>query len=153
MLPAVSDDTLGGWPVAEVIPVAWGDMDAFGHVNNAVFLRWYESGRIAYFRQIFPDADPSFTRPEKIGPILARAEVNYRRPVAYPDVVTIEVSVTRIGKSSFTMSYRIKSRAQSDAVVADGEGIQVLYDYQTAEPVPIPDDLRAAIHAFETGDR
>ena len=57
---------MDSYPVQLEIPVAWGDMDAFGHVNNTVYLRWFESARIAFFERISIRA----SRPEKVGPIL-----------------------------------------------------------------------------------
>src|ERR1700755_2755806 len=94
------------WPVALEIPVAWGDMDAFQHVNNTVYLRWCESARILYFQraglllQMASDG---------VGPILARAVLDYRRPVIYPDRVRVEATASHLGNTSFGMKYRITS--------------------------------------------
>ena len=44
-------DGLSRWPVTIELPVQWGELDSFGHVNNVVFLRWFESARIAYFER------------------------------------------------------------------------------------------------------
>ncbi len=139
------DPALGDHPVSIEIPVAWGDMDAMQHVNNAVYLRWIESSRIAYFER------KGFLASMKdggVGPILARAAVDYRRPVTYPDSVRVETGVSRIGGTSFTMAHRIWSEAQR-AEVASGESIIVAYDYRAGRKAPIDDALRAAIAAVE----
>jgi acyl-CoA thioester hydrolase len=141
----VSGDGLGRFPVSTSFPVAWGEMDAFLHVNNTVYARWAESGRIAYFDRLrlMERKDE-----EGIGPILARLSIDYRRPVTYPDTLVLETAVVRIGKSSFTMSNRMTSRAQG-AEVATTEEIIVLFDYRAGKPTPVDEKLRAAILALE----
>jgi acyl-CoA thioester hydrolase len=120
-------------------------MDAYAHVNNAVYLRWFETGRIAYFERL-----GLIERKDAVGvgPILARVAVDYRRPVTYPDTVRVETAVTRIGKSSFTMAHRALSRSLQ-AEAASGESVIVVYDYGTGRSAPVDDALRAAIAALE----
>jgi len=133
------------FPVSLDIAVAWSEMDAYQHVNNTVYLRWCESARIAYFLR----AD-MLSRKEQdgIGPIMARQCIDYRRQVAYPDTVRVEVGVTRIGGSSFDMRYRIWSQAQQ-AEVASADSVIVLVDYRTGKSTPVDAGLRAAIEALE----
>ena len=83
----------GSWPVSVEFPVHWGDMDSFGHVNNAVYLTWFESARIAYFREIRQE----IATPDGVGPILAHMEIDYHLPVEYPDTVRCEATVTSLG--------------------------------------------------------
>lgn len=124
------------------IPVAWGDMDSFGHVNNAVYLRWLETARIASFLKsgVLDRKDA-----EGVGPILARATVDYRRPVVFPDTVHVSVGVGRVGASSFVLTYRVTSEAQAQTVVAEGETVIVQINYRTGEKVPIEGALRATL--------
>jgi acyl-CoA thioester hydrolase len=130
------------WPITVEVPVAWGDMDAFGHVNNAVYLRWFETARIACFERIgLIDRMKS----EHVGPILARAVVDYRRPVVYPDTVCVRTTVSRLGTTSFVLSYRVESSTLGGAVVAEGETVVVLLDYRTGAKVPLDEALRARI--------
>lgn len=136
---------LGRYPVSITIPVAWGEMDAFQHVNNVVYARWLESGRIAYFDRL---GLLERMRAEGVGPILARIGIEYRRPVTFPDTVQVETTVKRIGNSSFTMASRIRSDVQGVEVAADEEVI-VLFDYRAAKPTPVDERLRAAIAALE----
>ena len=138
-------DALGRYPVSVQIPVAWGEMDAFQHVNNVAYARWLETGRIAYFERI---GFLARMKAEAIGPILARLTVEYRSPVTFPDTVRVDVTTTKIGKSSFTLAYRIWSTAQQ-AEVATGEDVIVVMDYRSARTVPVDDALREAISALE----
>lgn len=133
------------YAVSVEIPVAWGDMDAYQHVNNTVYLRWCETARIEYFaRTGLLDR----RNEDGIGPILARHTIDYRKPVTFPDTVRVETGVTRVGNSSFTMGYRIWSEAQQ-AEVASGESVIVVVDYRASRSAPVDDRLRAAIAAVE----
>lgn len=134
-----------GFPAVVETPVAWGEMDAFGHVNNAVYLRYFESARIAYFELLAPLAELGKA---KVGPILARATIDYRKPLRYPDRVRALGRVAKLGTTSFTMAYRVESE-KLGGVAAEGEGIVVLYDYAKEAKVPLPPELRAAIEALE----
>lgn len=132
-------------PVALRIPVAWGDMDALAHVNNTVFLRWFESARIAWWERLgFSDRPQS----DGIGPILARTAIDYRRPVTYPDTVEVSVKTLRVGGKSVTLGYEVRSSAQDGAIVAEGETVLVLFDYHRKVAVPLDDTLR---RKMETG--
>jgi acyl-CoA thioester hydrolase len=127
------------------IPVAWGDMDAFQHVNNVTYARWLESGRIAYFTHI------GFMQrmgADGIGPILARLSIEYCRPVTFPDVVRVEVGVAKIGRRSFSLRYRIWSESQQ-AEVATAEDVTVVFDYRASRTTFLDDRLRDAIGALE----
>jgi acyl-CoA thioester hydrolase len=141
----VSGEGLGRYPVSTAIPVAWGEMDAFQHVNNVTYARWLESGRIAYFDRIgLLDS----MRQDGVGPILAKLAIQYRRPVTFPDTIRVETTVTRIGNSSFDVASRIRSQVLGVEVATDEEVI-VLVDYRTGKPTPLPGRLRAAITALE----
>ncbi len=130
---------MSDWPIQIDIPVAWGDMDAFGHVNNTVFFRWFETARIAFF-----EATGVADRMESdgIGPILASTRCDFKLPVAYPERVRAHTTVTRVGRTSFVMANRV---TRGDELVAVGEGVLVMLDYRTGTKVPLPDSLRERI--------
>lgn len=135
---------LEGFPITVEVPVAWGDMDAFGHVNNTVFFRWFETARIAFLEAI------EFTAGGDgggVGPILASAACRFRRPVTYPDTVMVGVRTDDIGEDRFTHIYRVV-RSGSGEVVAEGESVVVAYDYDAGRKAAIPPEVRAAIHRF-----
>ena len=139
-------ESLGRFPVTVEIPVQWGDMDAFGHVNNAVYLRWFESARIAYFERLRLIERGGVAG---VGPILARATVDYRIPLRYPDRIRASATVTKLGNTSFTMGYRVTSEGNAGAVAAEGEGVIVLVDYAKGGKVPLDDELRKRISDLE----
>lgn len=132
---------LGRWPTRREMPVQWGDMDAFAHVNNTVYMRWFETARIAYFEAVDVARTASDSAPM---PILARADIDYRSPVTYPDTVVLESTVLSLGTTSFVMGYRARSQAQG-RVVAEGEAVIVLLDPKTGKKTPIPPALRELI--------
>jgi acyl-CoA thioester hydrolase len=133
-------------PVVIELPVQWGEMDAFGHVNNVVYLRWFESGRIAYFERA-----GLLSNMPKTGPILARQGIDYRMPLHYPDKVRVSCGVASIGTTSFQLSLELRSEARGGAVAAESEAVIVLFDYQAQKKTPIPAALRAAIEALQDG--
>ncbi len=126
------------------IPVQWGDMDAFGHVNNTVYFRWFESARIVYFEKI--GLNERMKR-EKKGPILARTSCDYAKPLTYPDTVRVSTKVVKQGNTSFVMEYSVTSAKHGDA--AKGEGVVVLIDYDKGGKVPLDDELRARMKALD----
>lgn len=138
---------LAEFPAVITLPVLWGDQDAFGHVNNTIPIRWFESARIAYIEA--PEI-AELLEQEKVGPILAAIGCNYRRQITYPDTVSIGARVTRLGGASLTMIHRVWSERQQ-AVVADGESTIVVFDYAAQRPVRMSEALRAAIAALEQG--
>ena len=140
-------DLLSDFPITFETPVAWGEMDAFQHVNNIVSFRYFESARIAYFRAIgFYDT----TEDQAIGPILAATSCRYRRPITYPDRITIgaRVDIDSVGDDRFTMHYQAISHHQL-AVVSEGDGRIVSYDYEKKQKAPLPDAVREAILKLE----
>jgi acyl-CoA thioester hydrolase len=136
---------LADFPVVILLPVQWGDQDAFGHVNNTVYFRWCESARIEYLDKL---GLADRMRTEGIGPILAAITCNYRSPVTYPDQVQVGARITRLGRSSVTMEHVIYSEGQR-RVVADSTSTLVVFDYNRQASHPIPDDVRSAIEHIE----
>ncbi len=120
------------------IPLLWGDMDAFAHVNNTIYLRWFESARIAWFERV----GISGRSDGGVGPILASTHCRFVRPLTYPDVIIAEATTTRIGRSSFDMAYRVVRRDTGE-LAAEGGGVIVMLDYNTGKAQPIDDALRA----------
>ena len=131
------------WPVSLQLPVQWGEMDSFQHVNNVAYLRWFESARIAYF-----EAAGIMDRMPAVGPILARQTIDYRLPLTYPDMLRASATVTKLGNTSFTMGLRLESGKHAK-IAAEGEAVVVMVDYRTNEKVPLGEALRARIERLE----
>ena len=134
-----------GFSVSVEIAVAWGDMDAFAHVNNTVFLRWFETARIEYFRRL---RMMEWMEETGVGPILAATTCRFLLPVTYPDTVVASTRVPSVGEDRFVMEYRVESRRHGrDA--ARGEGTIVTYDYRSSRKAPVPSELRRRIDRLE----
>ncbi len=127
------------------IPVQWGDQDAFGHVNNTIYLRWFESARIVYLERI---GMLELHEAENVGPILASVACDYRRPLTYPDTVLVGARVTRIGRTSFGMEHAAAS-VEHAVIAAEGKSTLVVFDYHKEKSHPVPQALRQAIAALE----
>jgi acyl-CoA thioester hydrolase len=141
----MDDFGLAEFPIRITVPVAWGEMDAFGHVNNIIYFRYFESARIAYLDAIAFRGD---AESGGIGPILASTQCRFRRPLAYPDTVHIGARTTDVASDRFTMQYRIMSEAIGD-LTAEGGGVIVAYDYSHNRKAALPEDVRARIRDVE----
>ena len=138
-------DLLRGFPVIVSLEVEWGDQDAFGHVNNTIYLKWCETARVVYLEKI--GMWPLIKRQGK-GPILASISCNYRQPVVFPDTVRVGASVTKIGRSSFRMEHSVVSVSQQ-AVVAESDSTLVFIEYEKGKSMPLPADVRRAMEQLE----
>ena len=138
------DELLADFPVVVTVPVAWGDMDANQHVNNVVYLRWFETARIAAFEAVGWARSMSSGG---VGPILARTSCVFRIPLAFPDTIRTAARFEDVGDDRFTMVYRVVSERHG-AVAADGDGRIVAFDYAAGRKARLPDDVRAAIDAL-----
>lgn len=136
------DTRLGRWPVSIDLRVAWGEMDAFRHVNNVVYVRYMESARIAYFEASGLSLDGSGK-----GPILVSQSLQYRKPVLYPDTIRVAVTTTKLGNTSFANAYRMTNG--KGEIVCEGESVGVWFDYKAGGKVPIDATFREAIYALE----
>ncbi len=126
------------------VPVAWGEQDLFGHVNNIVYFRYFESVRMHYLDRIGVLRSHQGTG---LGVILASTTCDFKKPVEWPQKLSVMTGTTHIGNTSFTMSYRILDEA--GMVVAEGTSVQVMYDYKAGRKVSIPPAVRTAIEQLQ----
>lgn len=136
------------YPIIVERPVAWGDMDAFGHVNNVRYFSFFEDARIAYFESMGITADAN---PTSVGPILSHTECRFRAPLTYPDTVLVGARVVAVQNDRFTMEYAVYSKTL-DRVAATGSGVVVSYDYGQNEKTEVPEAWRDVIDALESGE-
>src|SRR3979409_518069 len=103
---SIDTSLLAGYPGIVELPVAWGDMDSYRHVNNVVYFRYFESARLEYFRRLnwF-----EFERDTGIGPILATTQARFRKPLAYPDTISVTARVSSVAADRFTIEHVIVS--------------------------------------------
>jgi acyl-CoA thioester hydrolase len=123
--------------------VRFGDLDALRHLNNVVFLRYFETARIAYLRELAPGTDPAGFL-SGFGLIFAECHIAYRSPVQFDEVVDIRCGIGEVRRSAFQVTFdmRVGERA-----AADGWGWLVGFDYPAQRPQPLPGDLRARLEA------
>ncbi|MDU9375530.1 hypothetical protein McpSp1_01050 [Methanocorpusculaceae archaeon Sp1] len=126
-----------------VIRVDWDDLDAYGHVNNLIILRYVQTSRIHLCEEV--GLMKGSTRPAH-APILAATSCRYCKPLYYPGTVTVDSVVTEVKNTSFLISHSIYD---SDAnLIATAEDVLVYFDYENECKTPIPDDLRERLLRF-----
>ena len=127
------------------LEVRWRDLDPMGHVNNAVYFTYLEQARVHYLRELGTiSSDPA-----GIGFILAEAGCQFTSPLKLGERVTVHVRVSQVRNSSFVFEYRLDG--EDGRLVALARTVQVCFDYQEQHPVPVPDEGRDAIVAYEPG--
>jgi acyl-CoA thioester hydrolase len=136
------------FPVTAHAIVHWGEMDAYGHLNNTVFFRFFETARMAYLERCGFLATYEHQR---VGAILHSTACRFRAPLFHPDEVLIGARVIEVGEDRFTMAYRVVSQAQN-RTAADGTGIIVAYDYGSGRKVALPESVRDGIRRVEARD-
>lgn len=151
-VPADPRDIDGDFAHRHEVEVRLSDTDAMGHVNNARYLTYIEIARVAYYEQVTGNLLPIGAHGAEEGMILAETRMTYRSPAFYGETLTVETRVERMGRTSFGMVHRItapQSRVAAARLVAVAESILVAYDYQEERPIPVPDEWRAGMKAFE----
>jgi acyl-CoA thioester hydrolase len=141
----VIETLLAGFPVVVELPVAWGEMDAYRHVNNVVYFRYLENARLEYFRRLdwF-----EYERQTGVGPILAATQARFRKPLTYPDTIWVTARVVDIEDDRFHLEHRVISK-RLVAVAAEGKGTVVTYHHGEHRKVAVPEELRRRIAALE----
>ena len=119
------------FPVCIPIMVQWGEMDAFAHVNNIVYFRYFETARIAYFERM------GIIGSSHIGPMLAKTSCSFLAPLTFPDTAYATANVEEIQQDRFVMRYGIYS-GQYERLVAKGSGTIVPYDYKKKRKTSFP---------------
>ena len=124
------------------LPIRWGDMDAMGHVNNAMYFRYMETARIEWFQAIGVNPDP---RGE--GPLIVNAFCNFQRQFEYPGSVLIKLYISPPGRSSFDTWLTMEKAEAPGEICASGGGTTVWVNFPAQKSMPIPDWFRALLQA------
>ena len=124
------------------LSVRWRDLDAFNHVNNSKFLSYLEEARLRWMVTL-----PGEWIDENVAPVVAAAHVNYRRPIAWPNEIVVELFVERLGNTSLTIGHRILDRDDDTVLFADGNVVMVWIDKLRGQPAALPQAVRAACSA------
>ncbi len=121
------------------IKVIFRDLDPLEHVNNAVYFTYMEVARTEYYMQL--------TGARSLGEIrliIARASCDFRAPARFGDRLLVAVWPSEVGSSSFKLKYRMTQR-EDDTLVAEGETVQVAFDYETRKTILLPEDLKSLL--------
>jgi len=132
-------DTATPGLISVPLSVRWRDLDAFNHVNNSKFLSYLEEARLRWMMTL-----PGEWIDDNVAPVVAAAHVNYRRPIAWPNDIVVELFVERLGSTSLTIGHRIVSAEANDVLYADGNVVMVWIDKQGGQAAALPDIVRRA---------
>ena len=125
--------------------VIWGDMDAFEHVNNTVFFRYFEDARREFFNRFGVN---EYKSKNNIGPILSTTNCNFKRPLTYPDRIHIGARYTILLPKKICMEYVVYSE-KLDGIAAEAEGLLVYYDYDQGRSCEIPNKILDSLESSE----
>jgi acyl-CoA thioester hydrolase len=121
-------------------PVRWGDMDAMGHVNNAVYFRYMETARIDWMVSV--GCNPG---PQGQGPVVVNAFCNFHRQLAYPDEVLLKLYVSDPGRTTFETWATMERAAEPGVVCAAGGATVIWVDFPLQKAATLPGWLRAVV--------
>jgi acyl-CoA thioester hydrolase len=125
------------------IEVRFRDLDAIGHVNNAVFFTYFEEGRKHFSKKVFEVSDVS-----EFNFIMAHIQCDFIKPVQFNDRVILQMWVENIGTKSFSFEYRLVDFSNEAMVYATGKSIQVCYDYQKDRSIEVPAKMRERLTLY-----
>ena len=125
-----------------VLSMRWGDMDAFAHLNNTLYVRYFEEARVHWLVEMRNSMQEGGT-----GPVVANVFTNFYRQLEYPAQLRVRLFVNGVGRSSCDMWMTIEHDGQPDIVVADGGCTMVWVDYAAGKAVALPDWVRDSVLA------
>lgn len=134
-------DANDGFHFKVEVRVRFRDLDAMNHVNNAVYMTYFEIARLAFWAEVAGEHDA-----RSRGLILAEQSCTYRSPARHNELLDVWLKPTAMRRSSFVYRYKIAERT-SGRLIATGRSVQVSYDYAAERSIPLRDDYRAALEA------
>lgn len=132
------------YPVKLSMPLVWGDLDPHFHMNNVVYFRFFEAVRVLYFEAIGLLRMQSETG---VGSILKETSCSFKKPVRYPDTVSVGARCVGLSTSSLSLEYLLEG--EKAGVAATGTSVTVVYDYKAGTKAPLPEEIRRAVEKLE----
>lgn len=120
--------------------VRWGDMDAYGHVNNAVYFRYFEESRVRWLQSLAHDITTENERP-----VIVNANCTYYKPIVYPAELLIKLSADKPGNSSLVVFHELFLTNNPELIYAEAAIKIVWINYQTGKPTPLPERFRTLL--------
>ena len=136
-----------GFPYEVIVEVAFRDIDAFGHVNNAVFFSYMEYCRVKYVTELFAGTKLSTESLLDIPLILVKAECTYRSPALLGEKIRLGIGLSRFGNKSFDLAYRFEG--EDGRLIAIGKTVQVMYDYRANSAFSIPEIIKERVNNYQ----
>lgn len=125
-----------------IIHIRYNDIDSMGHVNNAVYLSYFEEARISLFKSLIGEE----WNWDDHGIIIARNEIDYHSPVLFNDIVSINTSIVAVGNKSFTVQYEVfAQRNNAKVLCASGKSIAVCFNHKLKQTIPVPEKWKNAM--------
>jgi acyl-CoA thioester hydrolase len=134
---------LPGWNFCFATPVRFRDIDMFDHVNNAAYLTYAESARVAYYSQVTGLQDP-----HDFDMTVARVEIDFKKPIFFPATINVFTRASRIGTKSWTLEHELRDAANAD-LLATCTTVLVHFDHQTGQSKPISPEIISRIESHE----
>jgi acyl-CoA thioester hydrolase len=132
-----------GWRFCYPIEVRFEDIDMFHHVNNAKYLTYIESARVAYYTEV-----SGIENPREFGMTVASAKVDFVKPIFFGQSIDVFTRTARIGNKSWTLEHELRDRHTGD-LMATAYTVNVFYDYETERSRVIPDEIIDKLERFE----
>ncbi len=126
------------------LKVAWGDMDALGHVNNVSFNRYFETARAEFFMNLAKTS--TYQRPKERGSVISRLEFDYRGQVFYPSELEITVGIVEVASRTFTLACSMWN--EKGACVGTGISKHIYIDFTTGRPTRMPDEFIQGLERY-----
>lgn len=120
------------------IPVRWGDMDSYGHVNNIIYMQYLEEARVAWFEL----AGVAMSN-VPFGPVVLQTQHTYLKPVVHPATVVVELRAGAVGRSSLIIEHRLSTTEDPLTIYGEGYCKLVWIDHQSGQSVALPEHVRA----------
>lgn len=137
-------EILKDFKVKVEMPVEWGDVDVYGHVNNVTYFRYFQEARVKYYKKVGIKTDIS---KNESGAVLKSISCKFLVPLDYPDKITIGAKVTSIEGSEITMEHYISS--EKKGLIAFGESVLVIYDFELQKKLDVPENILNEIEKTE----
>ncbi|WAJ35971.1 thioesterase family protein [Pseudomonas sp. GOM7] len=122
------------------IPVRWGDMDSYGHVNNILYMQYLEEARVAWFERVCIPMSGAAQ-----GPVVLQTQHTYLKPVVHPATVLVELRAGTVGRSSLVIEHRLSTLEDPHTLYGEGYCKLVWVDHESARPIALPEHLRALL--------
>lgn len=132
----------GNKPHSIAIEVRFSDLDAYGHVNNALYFTYFETARTRLFLEPFLEL-----RRQGLLLLVARAECDYHKPIELTDRVVVDMVIERIGRSSFDLAYTLHNGSGTNFATA--KTVMVCLDAKVGRPVAVPAAILTVIGTTE----